>query len=54
MGTLDRVEAVIFEDHYITCKRCAAAVEDADHYVRAMKVVAQRLRGNCARATGSS
>jgi hypothetical protein len=44
MGTLDRATATAFEDHYITCDGCAEIVEATEHYVRAMKVAAQRLR----------
>ncbi len=53
MNTLDRAEAAAFEDHLMTCTRCAAAAEDADHYVRAMKIAAQRLRAPIARTAGS-
>jgi anti-sigma factor RsiW len=53
MNTLDRAAAAAFEDHLMTCSRCAAAAEDADHYVRAMKIAAQRLRAPVVRAAGS-
>jgi hypothetical protein len=35
------------------CSRCRAAVEDADHYVRAVKIAAQRLRSTKVRTAGS-
>jgi Putative zinc-finger len=44
MNTLGRADAAILEEHLIACSRCAAAVEYADHYVRAMKIAAGRLR----------
>jgi hypothetical protein len=50
MGTLERAAAAAFEDHYIVCRRCAAAVQDEETYVRAMRVAAQTLRP--ARAAG--
>jgi hypothetical protein len=43
LGSLPRVDAVAFEDHFLTCARCASIVETADQF-RAMKVAAQRLR----------
>jgi hypothetical protein len=42
MGTLSRENMAIFEEH--SCKRCNAAVEDAEHYVRGMKIADQRVR----------
>jgi hypothetical protein len=53
MNTLDRAQAAAFADHLMTCNRCAAAAEDAEHYVRAMKVAAQRLRAPLVRTAGS-
>jgi hypothetical protein len=44
MGTLNAADAMRFEDHYITCSRCAAIVEDADGFVRAMESAARELR----------
>jgi hypothetical protein len=54
MNTLSRADAALFEQHLMTCRRCAAAAEDADHYVRAMKIAARRLRSTTAQAAGSS
>ena len=54
MNTLARAEAAVFEEHLLVCSRCRAAVEDAEHYVRAMKIAAQRLRTSKARAAGSA
>ena len=54
MNTLARADAAVFEDHLITCRRCAAVAEDAEHYFRAMKIAAQRLRASTARALGDS
>jgi len=33
-----------FEDHYITCSRCADIVENADVYVRSMQQASRELR----------
>jgi hypothetical protein len=43
-GTLTAADAAAFEQHYIACSRCAAVVEDADQYARAMRTAAERLR----------
>ena len=53
MNTLARADAAVFEEHLLVCSRCRAAVEDAEHYVRAMKIAAQRLRATKVRAAGS-
>jgi len=50
MNRLEPVDAAIFGEHLLVCGRCIAAVEDADKYLRAMKVAAQRLRVGTARA----
>jgi len=42
---LNLPEAAAFEEHYITCARCAGIVEDADRYVDAMQEAARMLRG---------
>jgi predicted anti-sigma-YlaC factor YlaD len=52
MNTLARVDAAVYEEHLLTCDRCRAAVEDAEHYVRTMKIAAQRLRTPKARTAG--
>jgi hypothetical protein len=54
MNTLARTDAAVFEEHLIGCSRCKAAVEDVDHYVRAMKIAAQRLRARKARTAGAA
>jgi len=38
-------DARSFEDHYFTCRHCAAAVERAERYVRAMIGAEQMLSG---------
>ncbi|SPF45040.1 hypothetical protein SBA4_330014 [Candidatus Sulfopaludibacter sp. SbA4] len=45
MGILSLPEAAAFEEHYITCARCAGIVESADRYVEAMREAARMLRG---------
>jgi anti-sigma factor RsiW len=37
-------EARAFEEHYITCPRCAAILEETQRYVLAMKQAVHRLR----------
>jgi anti-sigma factor RsiW len=37
-------EARAFEDHCITCPRCAAILEETDRYTLAMKQATWRLR----------
>jgi hypothetical protein len=54
MNTLARVDTVAFEEHLLVCSCCRAAVEDAEHYVRAMKIAAQRLRSPKARTAGAA
>ena len=54
MNTLGRADAAVFEEHLLVCSRCRAAIEDAEHYVRAMKIAAQRLRATKVRAAGSA
>jgi hypothetical protein len=54
MNTLARADAATFEEHLMMCSRCKAAVEDTDHYVRAMKIATQRLRTTKVRAAGGS
>jgi hypothetical protein len=46
METQLRADAQSFEDHYFTCGHCAAVVERAERYVRAMIGAEQRLRGS--------
>ena len=37
-------QARVFEDHYITCARCAGIVENTDTFIVAMRRAAERLR----------
>ena len=53
MNTLGRADLAVFGEHLLVCSRCRAAVEDAEHYFRVMKIAAQRLRATKVRATGS-
>jgi anti-sigma factor RsiW len=46
LANLPAGEASTFEDHYITCPRCAAILEETDRYVVAMKQAAQSLRSS--------
>jgi hypothetical protein len=38
-------EVRVFEDHYMTCGRCAGIVEEREKFIAAMKRTADRLRG---------
>lgn len=42
--------AFAFEDHYISCARCAAVLEETKEYVLAMKRTTARLRPGKARS----
>ena len=44
LGELRTDGARVFEEHYITCPRCAGILEETDQYVLAMKQATQRLR----------
>jgi hypothetical protein len=44
MGTLGRPERLAFEDHYLTCPRCASSVASTDEFVRSMRTALERLR----------
>jgi Putative zinc-finger len=54
MNTLARADAAMFEEHLLVCSRCRVTVEDAEHYVRSMKIAAQRLRTSKARRAGAA
>jgi hypothetical protein len=54
VSTLARTDAAVFEEHLLKCSRCRAAAEDVEHYVRAMKIAAQRLRAPKARTAGAA
>jgi anti-sigma-K factor RskA len=53
MGTLPPSEERAFEDHYLTCDRCAAMVERTDVYVCAMVAAARKLREDGKRTEGA-
>lgn len=44
LGRLSPEDGAAFEDHYMTCATCAAAVEEADAYVRAIWTAAADMR----------
>jgi hypothetical protein len=44
METLDRNSRLAFEEHYLTCARCASIVETTDEFVRSMRNALRRLR----------
>ena len=51
MGTLPPSEGTAFEDHYITCGRCAGILEDIELYVQAMRAAAWELRRTAGEAS---
>jgi hypothetical protein len=50
MGTLNAADVACYEDHWITCGRCAAIVEETDTYVHAIQDAARRLRESTGKA----
>lgn len=44
MGTLPESEQDALDEHLLICAHCRALVEEADHYVRAMKEAARIMR----------
>ncbi len=46
MGRLSPTETLHFEDHYLTCRHCTAAAEEAEWFVHAMKAATQRSRAD--------
>lgn len=45
METLPASEGTGFEDHYITCDRCAGILDRTHQFVQAMQAAARELRG---------
>ncbi len=45
LGTLPEREAALFEDHYLTCARCTAVLEESDRYISAFRSAAREARG---------
>ena len=46
LGNLSGVALAAFEDHYLTCGRCAGLVEEAAHFVVAMQNALRRERSH--------
>jgi hypothetical protein len=44
MKRLSTADALRFAIHCLTCRHCAAATEEAENFVRAMKVAAQQFK----------
>jgi len=44
MGTLGRVVAAAFEEHFLVCRRSLTILRDTERYVQGMKVATRRLR----------
>ena len=49
-GTLRPANAAAFEDHYITCPKCADALEETDRFIAAMRKAGRHLRSKAAGA----
>ena len=49
MKRLSTADALRFAIHCLTCHECAAAVEEAESFVRAVKVAAQQVRAEAPR-----
>jgi uncharacterized C2H2 Zn-finger protein len=43
-GTFSQPDEFTFEDHYLTCPRCASIVATTDEYIRSMKAALWRFR----------
>ena len=47
MGMLGGTERAAFQQHCITCMPCAIALENAAHFVEAMKSASRRISFAC-------
>ena len=54
MGTLTKLQAAAFEDHYVVCNSCATVLENAASYVDVMRTAAKILRPKPVRAASGS
>lgn len=46
LNSLSSEEIARFEEHYLTCDRCADVLTAAEDYVASIRIAAQRLRQN--------
>jgi len=44
MGSLSATDSGAFNEHLLVCRKCQAAVENAEEYVRAMRTAAAQIR----------
>jgi anti-sigma factor RsiW len=44
LNRLSPEDKLAFEDHYMTCSKCAEEVEKAQKFIEAAKAVARRLK----------
>jgi len=44
MEKLDHSQRIAFDNHYLTCPRCASIVAGTDEYIMSMKTALGRLR----------
>ena len=43
-GTLTPADTAAFEDHYITCPKCAEALEDTERFMTAMRKAGRQFQ----------
>ena len=44
MRTLQKEQAIAFEDHYVTCSQCATVLQKTAEYIEAMHAVSRKVR----------
>src|ERR1700755_2443256 len=44
LASLDEPTRLVFEDHFLTCARCAAVVANADEYIRSMRTPLRQIQ----------
>ena len=54
LGTLPKDQAIVFEDHYVACTRCATVLEKTAEYLDAVRAAAKQLRSAPLRAAADS
>jgi hypothetical protein len=44
IGTLQKEQVIVFEDHYVTCSQCATILHKTAEYIEAMRTVSRKVR----------
>jgi hypothetical protein len=52
MGTLTKEQATAFEDHYVTCNRCATVLQEVAEYAGSMREAARQTEAQEAAESG--